>query len=228
MQVQYYPRAGAPSAPFRFIDTLHNNLYTGSTAVPEKNQFIRPLTASRSMDRKLQLILDESFLYDFQINDRLVKTMTLSVKMDETACYYLSEKDSSARLYFSIQDNIFSFYQFTGTIRSPLKYLLIALPRIPVTEETITWSDKLSSLYFAKAPFFYSLLRSFNHTLFTSVCTHTLTVDGVVHGNIDVNLLFRKQQVTTLLTFNSYRLFDKVEVIQQDKKYTLTRKCIDL
>lgn len=225
-QIQHYPRPGAPSVPFRFIDSLHNNKYTGGTAVPEKNQFVKPLPVSRSIDRKLQLILDETFVFDFIENEKFIRSISLKVKMDENAAYYLSEKDDSARLYFSAMDGIFTFYQYTGSTRSPLKYFLIALPRFPLTEEQITWSDKLSALYFAKANGLYSLIRSFNHNMFSSDCTYKLDQDGFVRGEIDVKLLFKRIKCATIMVFNDYRFFDKIEIVQNNNTYTLKRKNI--
>jgi urea transporter len=226
-QVQYLPRLGSPSVPFRFINTLCDGVYIGSTIIPAKNQIVKPFIVSRTISHKLQFLLGETFSFDYMKNDLYVKTITFKVKMDENAAYYISDvmdTNDTTKLYFSVTDGIFSFYQFTGDTNSPLKYLLIALPRMPLTEEHICWSDRLSSLLFTSNHSMYSFLKSFNHRLFSSEGAYGYNENDEIAGTINLNLLFRFKKIKTTLTFHAIKMFEKIEISIDGEKRSLIRK----
>jgi urea transporter len=226
-QVQNLPRLGSPSVPFRFIDTLCDGVYIGSRTIPAKNQIVKPFIVSRTISHKLQFLLGETFTFDYMKNDIYIKTITFRVKMDENAAYYMSDvmdTNDTTKLYFSVTDGIFSFYQFTGNTNSPLKYLMVALPRMPLTEEYINWSDRLSSLLFTSNHSMYSFLKSFNHRLFSSEGVYGYNENDEIAGTIKLNLLFRFKKIKTTLTFNAIKMFEKVDITIDSEKRSLIRK----
>jgi len=65
--------------------------------------------------------------------------------MDSYGYFYLT--DGKARLYFGINNSTFYFYNLTGDTSSPLRYLLLAVPKLPLIDRAgLRWEDTLPFL----------------------------------------------------------------------------------
>jgi len=227
MQVQFLPQIGAPTVPFRFNNAVSECVYIGGSRTPKRNEFVKPVTFSRGFERKLQFLIDDVMQFDYRKDSITLKTVTYKVKMAPDSTLYIDDEEEGGRLYFSSIDGIFSFYRFDGNVRSTLRLFLLALPRIPITEEPITWADTLSSLFIIEGGSAYTFPKSFNHRLFAATGSYSLDEEKIVKGTISMQRLFGIRKIYTRLILSEYKGFESVLVSMNGHCYELNQKRSD-
>jgi urea transporter len=224
MQVQFLPQIGAPTVPFRYINAVSEGVYIGGNRSPRRGELVKPVTFSRGIERRLQLLIDDVIRFDYLKDSIHLKTATFKVKMAPDASMYIDDEEGGARLHFSSIDGIFAFYRFDGSMRSPLRLFLLALPRIPLTEESIAWTDTLSSLFIIEGGSMYTFPKSFCHRLFAAHGNYSLSEGTVVKGAVSVRRLWGARKFETRLMFSEYKGFESVMVTMNGHCYELIQK----
>ena len=224
MQCQYLHTVGSPSIPFVFTNCTANGKTLFGHTYLKKGDFVKPIVPSRAIQNKVQFILDDVYTYTLKKDQKTMETYTFEVRMDPNGCYYFFEPRSKSKLFFQHSDGFFSFYKYEGLRECPLNLLFLALPRIPFTEETVSWIDPInSSLLHGLRPI-ESFFKSFIHSLYSSDGKYKLQDDGAVCGVINSKSLFKNERIVTKCTFDFYKGFDTITVTRNKKTFSLKRE----
>jgi len=139
IQVQYYPVLGSKTFPFKFVDYVKDNkLYFYS--LPKKDEEIEATILDKSMQLRLNFILDEVFRYEVLKDNKKINEVKFIIKMDEKGEFYFW--DGKNRLYFYMDNKLFYFYEYEGD-NSYLKALFKLTPKIPIINKNIEYEDIL-------------------------------------------------------------------------------------
>lgn len=139
IQVQYYPVLGSKTVPFKFVDYIKNNkLYFYS--LPKKDEEIEATILDKSMQLRLNFILDEVFKYEVLKDNKKIDEVKFIIKMNEKGEFYFW--DGKNKLYFYMNNKIFYFYEYEGE-NSYLKMLFKLAPKIPIINKNIEYEDIL-------------------------------------------------------------------------------------
>jgi murein DD-endopeptidase MepM/ murein hydrolase activator NlpD len=135
IQVQKYGILGSETIPFNFYDYIKNGkLYFYS--LPKKDDEIEATILDKSMQLRLNFILDDVYRYKNEKNE----IIEFSVKMNEKGEFYFF--DGKNRLYFYQQDKLFYFYDYEGG-ESYLKEIFKISPKIPLINRNVIYEDIL-------------------------------------------------------------------------------------
>jgi len=221
IQVQFWPQLGSITSPFYFSNCIDQNRKICTDGVLEKGMQIEPMTFSRKRNQVLTFILDDKFSYILKVNDREMKTIHVTVRMDIDGSYFFHIDGSNERLYFGIEKQRFIYYRFIGKKHSPLTYFFAALPNVPITiQRGIQWSSILPGNVLGAVGRIQSLLQSVDHRIHQVKGDYSLTHENnCVSGRI----MFKKQEVKTKLTFHETKGFQEVQVLFPKKNIILTR-----
>jgi len=140
LQVQGAAADAAPTMEFVFEQVLdRDNLYHNHLS-PVKDQILSALHSSIKKQKKMELLLGDTFEFVMKINeDEQQETVTVELDLDGTSCL----KNGPAKLYFETYKNMFRFYKYTGPKTSILRYLYLAMPSLPLCSDSIEWKDDL-------------------------------------------------------------------------------------
>jgi len=165
IHVQAVPKVGAPTLPFNFVSYRRGELFR-DMGLPAEGEVVEPVFPDRGMLRRFNLLIDQSMRFSVEEGGHTYEFKAV-VKMDPYGYFYLT--DGRARLYFGILNSTFNFYSLWGNPSSPLRYLLFAVPKLPLLNEVgLRWEDHLplralSSPILREVALF---LASFKHNLF--------------------------------------------------------------
>lgn len=220
IQCQMLPHIGAPTIPFSFTNCITGDQCWFGTDIPLlKGMSLRPVPRSRPLERKLQFVLGNQFTYDIIRSGNRTGKLSLEVGMAADGSYYFGEQGKNAKLFFSNRDGIFTFYRFEEISQSALRYFFLALPRVPLTDECVRWSDDINFSLVQSNHGLSSFIKSFNHTIFTAKGNYRRQIDGAVSGVIDVKTPFSIRKVLTKIEFDQQKGFSSI-VIESGKKKT--------
>ena len=140
LQVQGAAADSAPTMEFVFEQVLDRDRRFQHHLVPEKDQVLSALHSAIKKQKKMELLLGDTFEFVMTINqNEQQETVTVELDLDGTSCL----KNSTAKLYFETYKNIFRFYKYTGPRTSILRYLYLAMPSLPLCSDSIEWKDDL-------------------------------------------------------------------------------------
>jgi len=164
LQVQKYPYLGSETVPFKFVEFIKEDMLYFYT-LPKKDEEIESLVVDKSIQLKLNFILDEIYKYEVFKDNEKIDEVEFKVEMNENGEFYLS--DGENRLYFYSAEKFFYFYKYEGK-ESYLKELFKLTPRIPFINKNISFEDILSIdiLYSGLKLIVSEVLISFNYKLF--------------------------------------------------------------
>ncbi|GAB6045001.1 hypothetical protein JCM11957_05990 [Caminibacter profundus] len=164
LQVQKYPYLGSETVPFKFVEFIKEDMLYFYT-LPKKDEEIESLVVDRSVQLKLNFILDEIYKYEVFENHEKIDEVEFKVEMNENGEFYLS--DGENRLYFYSAEKFFYFYKYEGK-NSYLKELFKLTPRVPFINKNISFEDILpiDILYSGLKLIVSEVLISFNYKLF--------------------------------------------------------------
>ena len=210
MQLQYWPRLGSETIYFYYSNCMTSEKVILGNTILEQNTQIEPLTFSRKLNAILTFILDDTFIYKLVINDKMIKIITLVVKMAPDGTYYFDCKETNDKLFFGIEHQRFVLYTLDGKKDSPLAYIFAAMPFIPICiDKDMTWHAILPSNILFPIRGYQLFLQSFNHALHqVSGTYHFSNNNREIHGDI----LFHKYHVQTNLVFNDLKGVQEVQL----------------
>ena len=160
LQVQKYGVLGAQTLSFKFIDYIQGeNHYFYQ--LPKQNEMIKATTIDKSMQLLVTFILDDTILY----RDQNGQEYRVTVKMNDTGEFYLSDGHNS--LFFYLDYKLFYFYEYQGG-ESYLKELFKIAPKIPLIGAEVYYQDTLPmELRYGKLKSsFMEFLTTFNCKLY--------------------------------------------------------------
>jgi murein DD-endopeptidase MepM/ murein hydrolase activator NlpD len=218
---QYVAALGYHSVPFLFTNCIRDGSLLSYALHPVAGQFLRPVVFSKALQKKFQFLLDDTFTFTVRKNGKQRTPLNCLVRMDNAGFYYLRDTHTDARLYFSIQEGVFCFYRFEGTSRSMLRFLFLALPRVPFTDEKVTWQDSVNpTLILARKPI-GTFFKSFNHSLYRSTGTYSFTSADSIEGAIELQTPLKKKTISTFCDFSEHKGFGSLKVTIAQNTYEL-------
>ncbi|MCK5683701.1 urea transporter [bacterium] len=141
IQLQTGVNNNHPTIEFQFEQVADNNSNFFNRITPEKDMVLTPVFSSKKKKRIFELLLGD--LMEFSIDDgNSKKNETIEVILDENGASCL--KCGAALLYFEVHKNVFRFYKYFGPTSSILKYFFHAIPSIPLCDNNLIWTDRLS------------------------------------------------------------------------------------
>jgi hypothetical protein len=167
IQVQKYGVLGSETLPFKFMCYIKdNNLHFYS--LPKVDEEIEATIFDKSMQLRLNFILDDSYKYDVYRDNKKIDTIVWDIKMNQKGEFYLTDGDN--RLYFYSYEKLFYFYNYEGD-ESYLKSLFKLAPKIPLINKNITYKDILpfEFRYQGIKLAMMEFLLSFNYKIFNQV-----------------------------------------------------------
>ncbi len=180
IHVQASPKVGSPTLPFKFVSYVSSGRFL-DVGLPEVSERVEPVYPSKALLNRFNLLIDQRMLFKVREKGREYD-LACTVKMDSYGYFYLT--DGKTRLYFGINNSTFYFYNLTGDASSPLRYFLLAVPKLPLIDRPgLSWGDALPFL--SLPPLlrsFYLLLSSFKHDLLSVRTSLHLTPEGKVKG----------------------------------------------
>ena len=221
IQVQHWPNLGSITSPFYFGNCIDQNRKICKDGVLEEGMKVDPMTFSRKRNQVLNFILDDNFLFKLIINDIEIRTFQITVRMDIDGSYFFHLEGSNDRLYFGIEQQRFVCYRFIGKKKSPLSYIFVALPIVPITtQRDVQWSSILPGNVLGTVGRIQALLQSIDHRIHQIKGEYALTEENqCVSGQI----VLKKHEVKTNLTFHETKGFQEVQVHFPKKHVTLIR-----
>jgi len=225
LQCQYLAHIGAPTVPFTFSNCILNECCMfGNVLELKKGQTVRSVTRSKAMERKVRFILGDNLSFSVSRNGASPVTMNFTVRMADDGSYYLDDLErAGARLFFSNRDGVFCFYRHEGPAYSPLRFIFLALPRMPLTDENIWWQDDVNYLLANPGGMLFTFLKSFNQRLCKAGGIYKMK-DGAVEGKITVSQHRKRISIDTRVEFDPVKGFSRIEVKTPRMQYVLTRK----
>jgi len=140
IHVQTYAVVGSPTMPFSFSSYIEKERFV-DIGVPKKGAKVEPVYPDKEISGKFNFAIDQKMKFRLESKGK-EKEFELVVKMAPDGTFYFTE--GTARLYFGTQNNTFYFYHLDGNPDSPLKYFLLALPKLPLYfREGMFWRDHL-------------------------------------------------------------------------------------
>ncbi|MBN2788783.1 MAG: urea transporter [Candidatus Delongbacteria bacterium] len=218
IQLQYSPYIGYAGFEFKFNSLKLADSGTIDPDLLVKGNKVIPLTSSKTISRKFQFILDEEFNYDIYENDVKAAELSLAVKMESDGTYYFSDTDGN-RLYFGKDKDRFVFFKYSGDKRTYLRYFMIAMPSLSLTDENnFTWSEYLSDdLLYSKFP---KILKSFYHSSDTTTGRYTKVKENIIEGKIIKN---KTGLFDTEITLCDFKGFKDIIINESEKKIWMTK-----
>jgi len=139
IQVQKYAVLGSETIPFLFSEYyLDNKILFNS--LPKKDEIISGVIIDKSMQLRLNFILDDIYKYEIIKNDKNIGEVEFKVGMNEKGEFYFY--DGKNKLYFYTYGSLFYFYNYIGE-ESYLSLLFKLAPRIPLVNKNIEFKDAL-------------------------------------------------------------------------------------
>jgi len=180
IHVQASPKVGSPTLPFKFVSYVSSGRFL-DVGLPGTSERVEPVYPNKALLNRFNLLIDHRLTFRVQEKGREYD-LVCTVKMDSYGYFYLT--DGKARLYFGINNSTFYFYNLTGDTSSPLRYLLLAVPKLPLIDRAgLRWEDTLPFLSLPPVlRSLYLLLASFNHELLHVKTALRLSPEGKVVG----------------------------------------------
>jgi len=159
IQVQRSGLLGDWTVPFNFA-IYQSGSQVLINAKPLEKDCIKPINYSSELSRYMQFYLGASYRYKVMKDGEYLRDTTFTVKRSADCSGRLFfEDESGSQLYFTVSNGSFFFYDFVGSRKSYLNQLYLALPRLPLVNETyFNWTDTASPL---------ATYKGLNSTLFT-------------------------------------------------------------
>ncbi|ETR67862.1 MAG: UreA transporter, partial [Candidatus Magnetoglobus multicellularis str. Araruama] len=203
MQVQYWPNIGSVTSPFYFSNCIDQNKSICKYDVLTKGTQIEPLTFSRKRNQILNFILDDTFSFNFCMNNDYSEPIQMTVRMDIDGSYFFQIDNTHDRLYFGIEQHQFICYRLTGKKYSPLSYIFASIPILPITiQRNIKWTSILPGNILGPVRHMQTLIQSFDHRFNQIKGEYALTDDNkCVSGKIQ----FNRQEIQTQLIFHKLK-----------------------
>jgi len=194
VQVQLTEEVGACTLPFSFVSYASEGHFY-SNNLPEENEVIETIYDNKELDIKTSFILDDTYTYDVIRDDRIIDTITLTVKMALDGTFYFDT--GNGKLYFGKHEGTFYFYRVDGNDKY-LKLFFLALPRLPLTfKDNMKWEDyiPIGLLLTGFKRTFTQFLTSFHTGFVKTRSMHTFKSKNLVEGSLPTKTLGRNQYV---------------------------------
>jgi hypothetical protein len=192
-----------------------------SNHVPQQGEILRPLFVDKSMDGRLNFLLDEEMVFEYEIGGTKRGRVGFRTEMSPGGEFYF--KSGDARIYFGKWEGTFYLYRIEGNYSVIHRAFFLALPRIPLCyEEDISWEDFLplslsmrslkKELLLLGASFFPDMGRVKGRYWFSSA------------GEIQGRIYSGDQEILTRVTLHPIKGFEEIEVREgREKIYYLRR-----
>ncbi len=135
----------SPTLEFRFEQAVASGGRFYHKWNPQKGQRVAALVPTTKKKKIFELLLKDSFDYLVSVKKNGVqlveKRERIEVEMDPSGAVYM--RNGKSRLYFDLVNNFFRFYRYAGPKNNILRYLFLAMPSYPVSDERIWWKDQL-------------------------------------------------------------------------------------
>jgi urea transporter len=144
-QVQHLGILGAATIRFAWGNACVAGAVVKDPALIPSGTKISPLSLSKKLTHIMQYALDDHCGYTVTRNGVPTGTCEVGVRLDPSGWYCLFDKKSQAQLYFGIRNTNFVFYSMTKPHSSPLRWLFLAAPVVPLfDDEALTWQEPLA------------------------------------------------------------------------------------
>jgi len=144
LHAQLVPNVGAPTIPFSLSSYVEGERFVDA-GVPKRGIHIEPVYPDKGLFNRLNLMIDQKFIYSVEESGSSPKRLELTVKMAPDGTFYLT--DGASKLYFGIKNSTFYFYHFEGSPSSYLKYFFFSASKIPlIPKRELYWEDYLPLL----------------------------------------------------------------------------------
>ncbi|MDD2715720.1 MAG: urea transporter [Candidatus Wallbacteria bacterium] len=207
IQAQLTPDLFSGTASFLFDAFIGNNTVFRDNAIPPERSDIESVIAEKNLSQKVNFILGKSFIYQVNEKGKPSRIEKYTVRMDEAGATYLT--DEKNRLYFVLRERIFIFYNYFFKSESSLKFLFLALPKLPLFyRPEVSWQDHLP-LELVAGKLTSGICRaisSLNHELFEISGTYTFNAPFSIKGNI----AFQGRKIQTQVLLDDRCGFKKV------------------
>ena len=232
IQCQLLSTLGAPTIPYYFTNaTLENNKWLKSEYL-KREQFLNPILPSINLQNKINFILEDEFTFVTSTSDKqhlkARNKLFLKVFMNHLGYYYLYDKKTNSQLFFHQSSEQFNFVYFNGNKQSYLKYFLMALPSLPLTSSKVNWEDNLNPYILKNYNHYYSLLKSFSHSLFTIKGEYQFINENTVEGKIFLKSWQKRLIGKTQLVFDNHKGISKIYISLNKKKITIEKSIVEL
>lgn len=142
IQVQWESNTNAYTIPFSFASYYlekEAGLSYISNGVPELDSTVEPLVPSPVWKRAISFILDKK--YQYKVSNASTSHCEMQAKI-ENGIHYLAEGKN--KLYYGQAKGAFYFYTYQGCFHSPMKYLFLLFPKLPLTDKSpLVWEESL-------------------------------------------------------------------------------------
>ncbi|OAQ20354.1 urea transporter [Thermosulfurimonas dismutans] len=218
--IQHGPEIGSPTLPFVFSGYLEEGLFK-DFSLPVEGSTVEPLAPDKALKKRLNLLLGQKLAYSLYENGSLFGEIALSVEMAPDGTFYLT--DGQSRLYFALKEKAFYFLSFEGRKSSPLKWLFLAAPKVPLAlKPGLRWEDSLP-LEIGLSGFkkeWYLFLISFYPRYFQIKARYESQSLLDFSGKINLN----NEKIETKTVLAEDVGFEEIEIKIKNRIYQLRRK----
>ncbi|MEW5692704.1 MAG: urea transporter [Candidatus Hydrogenedentota bacterium] len=221
IQLQTGVANSSPTIEFNFEQVLLNRRFY-PTISPQKGQLLSSIYSSIKKKKVFELLLGDTFEYNFRINNKETKER-IEVVMDTDGTTYLKNRDS--RLYFIIYKNIFRFYKYIGSKDTILQYIFLTVPSLPLCENKIAWDDPLP-LEISLPPLYKNILILFQ-SLYAGIVKNEVSLeykDNFTIESINNVFLLNKKIVSLYSTvkIDSVKFIESIKTRQRDREIEIS------
>jgi len=220
LQVQYLPNLASKTYQFFFSFCKNEKQEFLSNQVLKKNTKIEKIQTSRKHKKIFQFILDEVYKYKLSINGSEIKDIEIVVRMAVDGSYYFNINGTNDSLFFGIENDLFVFYSFDGSRKSLLKYLFMALPKMPLSNDVgLVWKEFLPDNLLFHNNGLHLLVKSLNHNFRSSFGEYKLENEYEISGKIS----WQNKDILTRIILDGYKGFKDITVNFPDKGIVLSK-----
>ena len=219
IQVQYLPKLASKTYNFFISFCKDSNQKFLANQVLKKNMKVEKINTSRKHKKIFQFILDDVFKYRLAIDGVEKREFEIVVRMAIDGSYYFNIKGTKDMLFFGIENDMFVFYSFEGNRKSFLKYLFLALPKMPLTNDIgLNWKEFLPDNLLFNNNGLHLLMKSFNYNLRSSFGEYKLENEYEISGKVS----WKNEKILTGVVLDNYKGFRTIEVKMPDQEIVLS------
>ena len=220
IQCQSVASLGAPTIPFFFSDAVLERREWLKYKKVRRGDFLTSFTFAKDLQDKFCFILDDAFTFDVLENGKKKDVLNIVVKMDAWGYYYFYDLKTGSKLYFRQYEDQFTFFHLEGDRGSYMKFFMVALPSVPFNSNRLSWEDSINPNFIKRYKLFYSLLKSFSHSLFAVKGSYQFNGEREIAGRVSFNVFARKQTIATQLSLAEHKGFESI-VVKTDNELRL-------
>ncbi len=220
IHVQLSPEMGSPTVSFSIVQYMDSSFNYFSNHIPEVQQIVTPLFLDKSLDGKMDFLLDEEMKFFCEKNGVEKGEISFKTKMDPCGEFYFDAE--GGRIYFGKWEGTFYFYRLEGRCGDFHRALFFSLPRLPLCYSPhLVWKDFLPLAISLRGikKYLFMFVASFVPGFGRIGGEYTFVSSNVIEGKIGKG----REEISTRVSLHPIKGLAKIEIRGEIENITMRR-----